>query len=308
MDIDLGLGNVPRLNKRQQGPALELRYRLGNIKAETVDYGEVRSINGVKFSFHPAGHIVGSAQIRVAYKGEVWVVSGDYKVQDDGLAEPFEPVKCNTFITESTFGLPVYRWKPQATVFADINGWWRKNRAAGKTSVVGVYALGKAQRVLAGLDSNIGPIFTHGAVENTNEVMRKQGLSLPATTKVSREYKAKDMEGAMVLATPSATASTWMRRFKNVSVGIASGWMALRGTRRRRAADRGFVLSDHADWTGLNEAIAATGAESVIVTHGYTNLFARWLREERGLDAWEAQTEYEGESLDRDDDKEEAQG
>lgn len=278
-----------------------IRYRLGNIKAETVDFGEVRTINGVKFSFHPAGHIVGSAQIRVEYKGEVWVASGDYKLEDDGLAEAFEPVKCHTFITESTFGLPVYRWKPQRTVFAEINDWWRNNQATGKTSVIGVYALGKAQRVLAGLDSSIGPIFTHGAIENTNRVMRKQGLSLPPTTKVSREHKAKDMEGAMVLATPSATASTWMRRFKKASVGIASGWMALRGTRRRRSADRGFVLSDHADWTGLNEAITATGAEQVIVTHGYTNLFARWLREERGLDAREAQTEYEGESLDRDD-------
>lgn len=279
-----------------------IRYRLGNINADTVDYGAVITINGVKFSFHPAGHIVGSAQIRVEHKGEVWVASGDYKVEDDGLAEAFEPVECHTFITESTFGLPVYRWKPQATVFDEINHWWQQNKAAGKTSVIGVYALGKAQRVLAGLDSSIGPVFTHGAVENTNKVMRKQGLDLPATTKVSRELKANDMEGAMVLATPSATASTWMRRFKNVSVGIASGWMALRGTRRRRSADRGFVLSDHADWNGLNNAITATGAERVIVTHGYTNLFARWLREERGLDAREAQTAYEGESLDRDDD------
>ena len=294
-------GNKQYLFTKTAEPVI--RYRLGNIKAETVDFGEVCTINGVKFSFHPAGHIVGSAQIRVEHKGEVWVVSGDYKLEDDGLAEAFEPVKCHTFITESTFGLPVYRWKPQETVFAGINDWWRSNQAAGKTSVIGVYALGKAQRVLAGLDSSIGSIFTHGAIENTNRVMRKQGLSLPPTTKVSREYKAKDMEGAMVLATPSATSSNWMRRFKQVSVGIASGWMALRGTRRRRAADRGFVLSDHADWTGLNEAISATEAEQVIVTHGYTNLFARWLRDERGIDAREAQTEYEGESLDRDDDE-----
>lgn len=278
-----------------------IRYRLGNIKADTVAYGEKLRINGVTFSFHPAGHIIGSAQIRVAYKGEVWVASGDYKLEDDGLSEAFEPVRCHTFITESTFGLPVYRWKPQEQVFAEINDWWRKNQEEGKTSVIGVYALGKAQRVLAGLDDSIGPIFTHGAIENTNKVMRKQGVKLPDTTKMSREYKAKDAQGAMVLATPSATGSNWMRRFKNTSIGIASGWMALRGTRRRRAADRGFVLSDHADWVGLNDAITATGAERVIVTHGYTNIFSRWLREERGLDAIEATTEYEGESLDKDD-------
>jgi len=277
-----------------------IRYRLGNIKAETVDFGETVHINGVQFSFHPAGHIPGSAQIRVEYQGEVWVASGDYKVEDDGLSEAFEPIACHTFITESTFGLPVYRWKPQESVFREINEWWRKNQAESKTSVIGVYALGKAQRVLAGLDTSIGPIYTHGAIENTNAVMRKQGLPLPETIKVTREAKGKDMEGAMVLATPSATGSNWMKRFKNASVGIASGWMALRGTRRRRSADRGFVLSDHADWVGLNDAITATGAERIIVTHGYTNLFARWLREERGLEAWEAQTEYEGESLDKD--------
>jgi putative mRNA 3-end processing factor len=281
-----------------------IRYRLGNINADTVAFGEKRQINGVNFSFHPAGHIIGSAQIRVEHKGEVWVASGDYKVENDGLSEAFEPVRCHTFITESTFGLPVYRWKPQEQVFAEINDWWRQNKEAGKTSVIGLYALGKAQRVLAGLDTSIGPIFTHGAIENTNKVMRKQGVQLPATTKMSREYKAQDAQGAMVLATPSAIGSTWMRRFKNTSIGIASGWMALRGTRRRRAADRGFVLSDHADWVGLNDAITATGAERVIVTHGYTNIFSRWLREERGLDAIEATTEYVGESLDKDDGEE----
>jgi putative mRNA 3-end processing factor len=195
----------------------------------------------------------------------------------------------------------VYRWKPQDTVFAEINDGWRQNREQGKVSVLAAYALGKAQRLLHGIDAEIGPIFTHGAIEKTTQVMRKQGLKLPETRRITQQHKSKDFEGSLVLATPSATGSNWMRRFKSASVGIASGWMALRGTRRRRAADRGFVLSDHADWNELNEAIEATGAERVAVTHGYTNLFARWLREECGLDAWEAETEYEGESLDKDD-------
>jgi len=278
-----------------------MRYRLGDVHLETVAYGEVRTINGVRFSFHPAGHVLGSAQIRAEYKGEIVVVSGDYKIEDDGLAEPFEPITCHAFITECTFGLPVYRWKPQQEIFDNINDWWRQNKADGKVSVLSAYALGKAQRILTNLDTSIGKIYTHGAIENTNEVMRQQGVSLPETIRVTREINKKDFIGNLVLATPSALGGPWMKKFKLASVGIASGWMALRGTRRRRAADRGFVLSDHADWQGLNDAIQATGAEQVAVTHGYTNLFSRWLNEERGLHAWEAQTEYEGESLDSED-------
>lgn len=271
-----------------------MRYRLGPVKIETVDYGEVRTINGVKFSFHPAGHIIGSAQIRVEYQGEVWVASGDYKLEDDGLATAFAPVKCHTFITESTFGLPVYEWEPQEDVMRDINAWWRANVAEGKVSVLSSYALGKAQRVMHGLDTSIGPILTHGAVENTNEVLRKQGIILPETKRVVQGMKKKDFSGAMVIATPSAVGSPWMKKFRPFSLGIASGWMTLRGARRRRNADRGFILSDHADWGGLNEAIAATGAERVIVTHGYTDIFRRWL-EEQGYEAYAEATEFEGE-------------
>ena len=272
-----------------------IRYRLGDVQIQTVRFGEKLSHNGVDFSFHPAGHILGSAQIRVEHQGEVWVVSGDYKLEDDGLSEPFEPVPCHTFITESTFGLPVYRWQEQSKVFEEINAWWRKNKAERKVSLLTAYALGKAQRLMRGLDESIGPIFTHGAIENTNQVMRRQGVRLPKAKKVSAKFKKEDYVGGMVIAPPSALSAPWMRKFKPLSIGIASGWMALRGARRRRAADRGFILSDHADWNGLNEAITATGAERIIVTHGYTNIFTRWLREERGLEAYEAQTEFEGE-------------
>lgn len=271
-----------------------MRYRLGPVKIETVDYGEVRTVNGVKFSFHPAGHIIGSAQVRVEYRGEVWVASGDYKLEDDGLSTAFEPVPCHTFITESTFGLPVYEWAPQEEVMADINNWWRENAADGKVSVISSYALGKAQRVMHGLDTSIGPILTHGAVENTNEVLRKQGIQLPATKRVIQGIKKKDMQNALVIAPPSAVGSPWMKKFRPFSLGIASGWMTLRGARRRRNADRGFILSDHADWGGLNEAIAATGAQRIIVTHGYTDIFRRWL-EEQGYEAYAEATEFEGE-------------
>ncbi len=280
------------LCSRKAAPVI--RYRLGPIKLETVEYGETKNINGVKFTFFPAGHIIGSAQIRVEYKGEIWVVSGDYKLEDDGLCQPFEPVKCHTFVTESTFGLPVYTWRDQETIFEDINNWWRGNQAAGKVSLLTGYALGKSQRIIKHLDTSIGKIFTHGAIENTNEVIRQQGIKLQPTTRVTQRIKTSEYPGNLVIAPPPAVGSSWAKKFKEVSVGIASGWMALRGARRRRGADRGFVLSDHADWEGLNEAIKLTGAETIYVTHGYTHLFGRWLREQ-GYKAIEVKTAYEGE-------------
>lgn len=282
-----------------------IQYRLGDIDMQTVEFGETTVINGVKFSFHPAGHILGSAQIRVEYKGEVWVASGDYKLEDDGLAEPFEPIRCDTFITESTFGLPVYDWKPQAEVFANINAWWRENAAQGKVSFLTGYSLGKAQRILQGLDPSIGKIYTHAAVENLNEVIRGQGIMLPETIRATKEVPYKDYNTNLVLAPPSVLNSNWMKKLKPVSVGICSGWMSLRGPRRRKAVDRGFVLSDHVDWKDLNTAIAATEADRVIVTHGYTKVYTRYLRS-LGLRADEAETEYTGETLDdKEDSKEE---
>lgn len=271
-----------------------IRFRLGPINIESVEYGETTTINGVKFSFHPAGHIIGSAQIRAEYKGEIWVVSGDYKIEDDGLSEAFEPVKCHGFITESTFGLPVYKWKPQATVFEEINDWWRTNAEQGKVSVISAYALGKAQRIIHSVDHSIGRIFTHGAVENTNEVIRKQGIDLAETTRVHSNVNKQEYKGGLVIAPPSAIAGNWVRKFQPYSTAIASGWMTLRGARRRRNADRGFVLSDHADWEGLNQAIKDTGCEKVIVTHGYTEIFTKWLREQ-GYDAYGEKTQFESE-------------
>ena len=271
-----------------------IRYRLGDISIETLDFAEVRSINGVNFSFHPAGHIVGSAQIRVEYRGEVWVASGDYKVEPDHISEAFEPVPCHTFITESTFGLPVYKWQPQKAVFEEINAWWKENQSKGRVSVIAGYALGKAQRIIRNLDTSIGQIFTHGAIENVNEVIRSQGYDLPPTTLVTPEINKKEYQGNIVVATPSALSSPWMRKFSPYSTAVASGWMGLRGARRRRSVDRGFVLSDHADWLGLNETIKATGCTKVFVTHGYTTIFSNWLKSV-GLNAQPVSTEFEGE-------------
>jgi putative mRNA 3-end processing factor len=272
-----------------------LKYRLGNdISISTEAYGKPFNIKGVNLSFHPAGHIIGSAQIKVEYKGEIWVASGDYKIENDGISPAFEPIKCHTFISESTFGLPIFKWKPQAEIFSEINKWWEANKEHRKASVLIGYSLGKAQRLLQNIDHSIGPVYAHGAVQNMNDLFRKHYPSLPLSTRVSSNMPKSTFRGALILAPSSAIASPWLNRFEPYSLGIASGWMALRGARRRKAADQGFALSDHADWNDLNIAIKETGAERVYVTHGYTATFARWLREQ-GLEAHEAKTEYEGE-------------
>lgn len=271
-----------------------LKVRLGPVQTQGVKYGEVLNVNNVHISFHPAGHVPGSAQIRIEYKGEIWVISGDYKTEYDGLTPPFEPVKCHTFITESTFGLPVFRWKPQAEIFNDIQHWWKQNRDEGVTSVIQAYSLGKAQRILHNLNKNAGKIFVHTAVHNINEVIREINPEFSDYRQWTSEIPSEEFRGAMIIAPPGAASTPWINRFRPFSLGIASGWMQLRGARRWQAADRGFVLSDHADWNGLIDSIRETGAERVLVTHGYTAAFVRWLRE-NGWDADELETQFTGE-------------
>ncbi|SFI82283.1 ligase-associated DNA damage response exonuclease [Planctomicrobium piriforme] len=272
-----------------------LQTRMGSDAViDCVEYGQQLDLNGVKLSLHPAGHVLGSAQIRIEFRGEVWVISGDYKIDPDLTCAAFEPVRCNTFISESTFGLPIYRWPAQQDVFADINEWWRRNKAEGRAAVIFGYAFGKAQRVLSGLDPSIGPIYCHGAVQRLNRDYRDSGIPLPETEYSGAATPKKDWAGAMIVAPPSAMGTPWLRKFGDVGTAFVSGWMLVRGTRRRRAVDRGFVLSDHADWPGLQTAIRATGAERVLVTHGQVPVMVKWLRES-GLDAEPVQTQFEGE-------------
>lgn len=272
-----------------------LRTRLGpDARIRVVDYGEPVDVDGVRITFHPAGHILGSAQVRVEHRGEVWVVSGDYKTEPDSTCTPFEAVRCHTFVTESTFGLPIYRWSPEREVFAAIDAWWRANQEAGKASLLYAYALGKAQRLLAGVDPSIGPIYEHGAVARLTQDYRDTGVRLPETRYAGGEPRGFDWSRALIVAPPSAHGTPWMRRFGAVSTAFASGWMRVRGQRRRRSVDRGFVLSDHVDWPSLLAAIDATGAECVWVTHGYREPVVRWLRE-RGLQALAVASRWEGE-------------
>jgi len=282
-----------------------LRARLGaGIALQGLAYGEAVTIHGVRVSLHPAGHVLGSAQVRVERRGRVWVASGDYFVSgiDDDVnatCAPFEPVRCECFITESTFGLPIYRWRAQRAVQRDINTWWQANADAGRASLLLGYSFGKSQRLLAGLDPSIGPIVAHGAVENLNAAYRTAGVPLPPTRRID-ELPRAELKRAIALAPPAVQGSVWAHRLgDDASDAFASGWMRLRGARRRQGVDRGFVLSDHADWPGLQRAIAATGAQRVIVTHGYEAVMVRWLQQQ-GLQAGSFATAYGDDALEAD--------
>ena len=269
-----------------------LRSRLGqSIALQAVQYGEVVTHNGVAVSLHPAGHVLGSAQVRLQHGGQTWVASGDYKVAPDATCAPFEPVRCDVFITESTFGLPIYRWRPDAEVFAEINAWWAANAAVGRASVLMCYSFGKAQRILSGVDALIAPIIVHSAIQTLNTAYRAAGVNLPDTKLVSEVADTADFKRALVLCPPSAATGPWVKRFGDFSDAFASGWMQLRGARRRGSYDKGFVLSDHADWPGLMGAIGATGANRVIVTHGSIPVMVRYLTEQC-LEAGSFHTEY----------------
>jgi putative mRNA 3-end processing factor len=271
-----------------------LRERLGPVNATGLRYGETVDMNGVRVSLHPAGHVLGSAQVRLEHHGEVWVVSGDYKTHSDPTCASFEPVRCHAFLTESTFGLPVYRWPQPEEIIADLHAWWRGNQEEGRTSVVFAYSLGKAQRVLASLDPSLGPIFVHGAVRALLRHYERAGVRLPPVQHATKDHVRAANGRGMVIAPPAADNSPWLHSLGETCTGIASGWMLLRGTRRWRAADRGFPLSDHADWDGLVASVRATGAERVLVTHGYAAQFARWLNE-KGWRAEVVRTQFKGE-------------
>lgn len=275
-----------------------LRRRLGpDVTLEQIPSGEARRIGNVTVSFHPAGHVLGSAQIRIEGPQGVWVVGGDYKRAADPTCAPFEPVPCDTFITESTFGLPIYRWDDTQTVMRDIQAWWTANEDTKKTSVVFCYTLGKAQRLLAELSTLTDrPVFVHGMMLGMIEAYRECGVALPEVKTVieSSGRSRPSFAGELVLAPLSARGTPWMRRLGTHSDAFASGLMRVRGVRRQRAYDRGFVISDHADWPGLLDTIRQTGASRVLATHGYAEPLARHLRT-LGIEAGTMRTAWEGE-------------
>ncbi|MFP5040155.1 ligase-associated DNA damage response exonuclease [Parasediminibacterium sp. JCM 36343] len=256
-----------------------LQLRLGDNNYQSIGWGEPVYINGAKISLHPAGHIIGSSQVRIEYKGEIWVASGDYKTENDGLSGAFEPVPCHNFITESTFGLPIYQWKPQAVIYKEIQDWILANQAEEHQSVLIAYSLGKAQRVLQAAAAVTDNIFVHGAIWNSHVALLAAGIDLPTVKRVTPETTKTELKNAVIIAPPSADGTQWMKKFNPYRVAVCSGWMQVRGNSRRQNVDAGFALSDHADWNGLLQAVKATGAEKVYVTHGFEAAFARYLNE-----------------------------
>lgn len=280
-----------------------LRARLPEGTAiEGVEYGTELGIGATRLTLFPAGHVLGSAQVRISGADGVTVISGDYKLAPDPTCAPFEPVRCDTFVTESTFGLPIFRWQPTQDVVRRLMAWWSSNQQRGETSVVFVYALGKAQRLLAELARLAplpGPIACHGALARINAVYREAGVALPECVAVRDELGRgrSDWSSHLILAPPSARQSVWLRRFAPLRTAAASGWMAVRGPRRRANLDAGFILSDHADWPALGTAIAASQASRVLVTHGYRDELVRWLREQRpDREAHALETHFSGEA------------
>jgi putative mRNA 3-end processing factor len=281
-------------------PLLARRFGSDAI-IEPVRYGARLAVGSVRVSFHPAGHVLGSAQIRVESADGVWVVSGDYKRDADPTCAPFEPLQCDTFITESTFGLPIYRWDSPQAVVDDIHGWWTRNRAEERTSVLFCYTIGKAQRILAELARVTDrPVFVHGMMLGMIDVYRDAGVRmLPVESVVEAPTRArggKNFAGELVLAPLSARGTPWMRRLGDLSDAFASGLMRVRGVRRQRAFDRGFVLSDHADWPAILTTIEQTGASRVLATHGHAEALARFLRG-KGLGSGSIRTAWDGEGI-----------
>jgi len=268
-----------------------LNQRLGpDLVIETLPYNKEISINGVKLSLFPAGHVIGSSQIRLEYKGEICVVSGDYKVEYDGISTAFEPVKCHTFVSESTFGLPIYKWQPQNLIFGQIKDWVSDNRDKGKTSVLVAYSLGKAQRLIKNL-AEYGEIYVHNSIANLNEGFIRAGVDLPESIRITADLKKETLQQGLVIVPPALAEGKWIKTLQNAATGVCSGWMQVRAGRRWRSADAGFALSDHADWPGLLSAIKATEAETVFVTHGFTATFSKYLNE-IGIYSEEVKTQY----------------
>ena len=264
-----------------------IKHRLGSkINVQGLDYSKVININGVKISLHPAGHVPGSSQVRLEGSGEIAVISGDYKTENDSLSTPFEPVKCNLFVTESTFALPVYKWEEQETIYKQINNWWARNSSAGIVSILCGYSIGKAQRIIKHLDTTLGKIYTHSVIEDVNDILRRCNLNLPRTYRINENASYDELKGNIVIAPPSFTNREWLSNIRKYSIGYASGWFKTRRAWGRQSVDIGFVLSDHSDWDGLNRSVLDTEAEIVYATHGFTGQFVKYLRE-NNIDAYE---------------------
>lgn len=255
-----------------------MRSRISsNLNIQEYVYGGGFVKNEVKFSFHCAGHVLGSAQIRVEYQNEVWVVTGDYKIEDDGVSGAYEQLQADHFITESTFALPVFKWEKQSDVFKKMNNWWSCNAKENIFSIIYAYSLGKAQRVLSGLSAEIGEIYVHPSVHKINKIYEKHGVVFPKTTSITGQ-KSLSQQG-LLISPMGITKTENISQIKKYEEAFASGWMMFKGIKNRRSFDMGFALSDHVDWDDLNRAVLESKASCVYPVHGYTKIYSRYLNE-----------------------------
>ena len=242
------------------------------------EWGRPFELGDTRVTLFPAGHIFGSSWVRIESDAGTWGVSGDFKRAADPTCPPFHPEPVDVWLTECTFGLPVYRWPAPEQVIDEILQWWRDCRKANRPAVLFCYALGKAQCILAELAGRTDEaVWLHGAMRPLVDAYREAGVAMLPTRLVSEAEKAEKFAGQLVLAPPSAAGSTWMRRFPGHSAGFVSGWMRIRGNRRRRGYDRGFVMSDHADWPALVDTVADMKASRVITIHGNGEALAGYL-------------------------------
>ncbi|MDB2385654.1 ligase-associated DNA damage response exonuclease [Polaribacter sp.] len=273
-----------------------LKHRIGkDISIESLGFNEPKKINEVEVRFFPAGHIIGSAQIRLEYKGYVIVFTGDFKTQPDFISTPYEPVKCHEFITESTFGLPIYKWKDEVDLKRELQNWVYQNQQNNRTSVFIGYSLGKAQRIMKLLEDT-DQLFVHSAIHNNNNAIQSSGIQIPESSLLEFEFKKTDIQNKIVILPPALLGSRLLKKIPNASTAICSGWMQIRGNRRWKGVDAGFAVSDHADWDGLLEAVKASEAQKVYVTHGSQATFSKYLNE-IGIESEEVKTEYGDEEI-----------
>ena len=248
-----------------QDSAAILRWRLGEQNYHCLQYGEPRSFGDTTVSLHPAGHILGSAQVRVEHQGEVWVFTGDFKRDPDPTCAPYEVVPCDVFICEATFAYPIYAWPRIEDEIDRLVQWVQQCASDGKAALLYAYSLGKAQRVLAHLKDRLPePVLLHGGMVRGVHVYRDAGVAMVDTMPFLDVAPDTPLAGRLVLAPPSAQNSAWTKRLKAYEHAMASGWMQVRGNRRRRNVQRGFVISDHADWHSLIATIRETGARRVL--------------------------------------------
>ena len=264
--------------------AIILKERIGKgINIKTYDFCEDFKINGINFSLHPSGHILGSSQIKLTLADEKWLITGDFKRQRDETCKEYEKVKTDFIISESTFGLPIFKWDEPQNTATDITKW--VNSSQEKTSILFCYSLGKAQRLLNEISKTNfkNKIYTHSTIHKMNNCYKKLGVEVIDTRKFDQKKNNEDLKGSLILLPPSLNKNSFIKNFKEIQTGFASGWMSIRARRKRSGYDKGFAISDHADWEAILNTIKESKAKNVFFHHGDSEALNRYLNADKSI-------------------------